>query len=286
MKLHLLILTILYSCNLSAQGLPANPQTGLVSIQDSIELKNKTIQEVKDALSKWGNTLMDLDNLKTIFKLNNSKQVENIGINLPVGSVLTVEKGNNKFLINGSMGYGKAKEVRLFNAVSTNPANGVVKFSLSYTITAQKIIYEFTNLEFSNTGVYYGKFEDERPPKDNKGIMSLNKKMWQDVKAEHFDRIRTLSVNLKEYLSNLLPNNSNVSPVNYESYKKIKIGMTYDEVIKIFGDEGKELSNSSSQVNGKIVILQTVIWYDLDKAKTISVSLSDGKVTGKSQSNL
>ena len=51
-------------------------------------------------------------------------------------------------------------------------------------------------------------------------------------------------------------------------------------------DDGKELSNSSSQVNGKTVIQQTVIWNDIDKTKSITVTFNDGKVQPKSQTNL
>lgn len=282
-----IILLLLVKFSFS-QELPINPQTGIISIADSIDIKNKSQQEVKDLLSKWSYTLFDKSNIEKVFKLNNSKQVENIVFNLVMGYPHTIEKGSNQFLNNGTFTYTKAKEMKLFGGASVSPSNGVVKFSLSYSITSSKIIYEFTNLEFSNTGLYYGKFEDEKPPKDNKGIMSLNKKMWQDVKVEHLERVRTLSANLKQYLQNLLINNTSATPVNYDSYQKIKVGMTFNEVKIILGSEGKELSNSSSQVGGKTVIHQTIIWYESEsnKSKYITLTFLDEKVTSRSQTNL
>lgn len=76
-----------------SQELPTNPQTGLVFIKDSIEIKNKSLQEVKEALSKWSYALIDEGNINKIYKLDNSKQTESISINLPLWSALTQDKG-------------------------------------------------------------------------------------------------------------------------------------------------------------------------------------------------
>ena len=288
MKWKIIITLITFATNVLGQELPTNPQTGLVSISDSIQLKDKSLPEVKDALQKWGNSLMDGDNLKRVFKLNNSNQMEIVTVGLPVGSILTIENGKNKFLINGTLIYSKGKST----AFTSTYTQGGIKFNFSYTITTQKLIYEFSNLEYSPDFAHYGKSEDETPPKDNLNrslILKMGKKEWRNVREEYFNNLKVLCENLKEYVTNLLLSNLNStiqSPVNYESYKKIKIGMTYDEVINIFGDEGKELTNSSSQVNGITVIRQNIIWYDLDKSKNITISFTDGKVSSKSQSNL
>lgn len=288
MKFKILIALLCIAQSSFCQELPTNPKTGMISLNDSIEVIGKSQQEIKDLLSKWSYTLFDKSNIERVFKLSNSKQVENIVFNLVIGYPHTIEKGNDKFLNNGTFTYTKAKESKLFSGASVSPANGVVKFSLQYSISRSKIVYEITNIEFSNTGVYYGKFEDEKPPKDNKGIMSLNKKMWQDVKAEHFERIKILSSNLKEYLQNYNISNSPSGQVNYEAYQKIKNGMTLNEVKEILGSEGRELSNSSSQVDGKTVIQQTIVWYESEsnKSKFITITFSNEKVISKTQTNL
>ena len=46
------------------------------------------------------------------------------------------------------------------------------------------------------------------------------------------------------------------------------------------------MNNNSTQVNGKTVIQQTIIWDDLDKSKSITVTFSNEAVVSKSQTNL
>lgn len=274
-----------------AQDLPVNPQTGLISIKDSIDTKNKSLQEIKEVISKWGGTLMDLDNLKSIYKLNNSKQTETIAINLPVNTILTQDKGNNKFVTNGTLAYSKVKANGL-NAFAPTVTSGGIKFGFSYTITEKKLIYEFTNLEYSHDMLHYGKFEETKPPSDNYNkslFFKMSKKEWDAVKKEYFSNLKTLADNLKEYATNLIQSNPvaiNQSLINYESYKKITTGMSFEDVVKLLADEGKELSNTSTQVNGKTVTQQTIIWNDLDKTKSITITFTDGKVVSKSQTNL
>jgi hypothetical protein len=288
------LLLILIGFKGFAQELPTNPETGLVFIKDSIEIKNKSLQEVKDIMSKWAHTLMDVENLKRIYDLNNSRQTETIGLNFPLESFLTQDKGNNKFLTNGALTYSKLKTNGL-NAYAPTATGGSIKFSFSYTISSNKLIFEFTNLECSNGGAHYGKFEDVKPPQDDRrGYGSLlfshmGKKEWKDIRAEYFDRLKILADNLKEYATTVLKSNQlsvKQSPINYESYKQIKTGMAYDEVVKLLVDEGKELSNTSTQLNGKAVTQQTIVWNDLDKTKSITITFADGKVLSKAQTNL
>lgn len=270
------------------QDLPTNPQTGLVFINDSIEIKDKSLQEIKDVLSKWAYTLIDAENLNKVYKLDNSKQIEKVSINLPLWSVLTQDKGGNKFVTNGTVTYSKTKTKGLVPTATF----GAVKFDFSYTITSQKLIYEFTNLQYSHDMVSYGKYEAEKPPSDsyNKSLLfKMSKKEWNTVKGEYYNNLKILSGNLKEFATNLLQNNqvsTNQSPINYESYKKITTGMAYNDVVKLLGSEGKELNNSSSQVNGKTVTQQTIIWNDFDRSKSITIIFSNEKMISKSQSNL
>lgn len=140
--------------------------------------------------------------------------------------------------------------------------------------------------------VHYGKFEGEKPPSDNYNnslLFKMSKKEWAEVKAEYYNNLKTLVANLKEYAENLLVKNQDIidkSPINYESYKKIATGMSYEDVVKLLVVDGKELSNGTTQVNGKVIIQQTIVWNDLDKSKSITISFTDGKVTSKSQTNL
>lgn len=291
MKLKICILAILITHSVFGQELPINPTTGLVFIKDSIEIKNKSLQEVKDVMSKWSYTLIDIENLKKVFKLDNKKQTENIYVSLPLYSVLNQEKGNNRFQTNGTLNYSKSKTTGL-NATAPLVVSGGMKFNFIYTITAKKLIFEFTSLEYSHDGVHFGKFEDSKPPADNLNrslVFKMGKKEWSAVRAEYFEYLKTLNVNLKECTTNLLKENQtteNQSLINYESYKKINTDMNYEEVAKLLGDDGKELNNSSSQVNGKTVTQQTIVWQDLDRAKSITVTFNNGKVQSKSQTNL
>lgn len=291
MKWKVLITLFFVTNAVIGQGLSVNPASGLVSIIDSVELKSKSLQEVKELMTKWAYTLIDEENLKKIYKLNNSKQTEKVAINLPLWSVLTKDMGGNRFLTSGTLTYSRTKTNGL-NAFAPTVTFGGIKFNLVYNVTPQKLIYEFTNLEYSHDMIHYGKFEDDKPPQDNYNksiLLSTSKKEWKNVRMEYFGNLKILADNLKEYTAKLLQGNSkpdNLSPINYNSYQAIKLNMTYNEVKAILGGDGKELSNSSSQVNGKTITLLTIVWYDLDRSKSINISFSDGKVNGKSQTNL
>lgn len=288
MKRMIVLFLFLIGLKTYSQELPTNAQTGLIFIKDSVETNGRSLQEIKDVLSKWAYTLIDEGNLNKIYKLENSKQTEKIAVNLPLWSVLTQDRGGNKFVTNGTLTYNKTKTKGLAPTVTF----GAVKFDFSYTITTKFIIYEFTNLEYSHDMAHYGKFEGEKPPSDNYNgslLFKMSKKEWAAVKAEYFDNLKILALNFKEYSGNLLKSNQAVSgksPINYDSYKKITAGMSYDDVVKLLADEGKELNNASTQVNGKAIIQQTIVWNDLDKTKSITITFNDGKVVSKSQTNL
>lgn len=285
MRYALLALLSIVTTFSNGQDLSTNPQTGLVWVHDSIDVNNSSLQEIKDHLTKWGHTLIDVDNLKTIYKLNNSKQTEIVAVNLPVGTVLTREIGGHRFSTNGTLSYSKVKTVALTPVVSS----GGVKFNLIYTIRANKLVYEFTNMEYSHDMAHYGKFEDEKPPKDSYNsslLFKMGKSEWLKVRQEYYANVQILANNLKDYLNNLIGSKSDQSRISYATYQKIKTDMSFVEIQQLLGIDGKELSSGAVQINGKSVHQQTVVWYDLDNTKSITVSFLDGKVVSKSQTKL
>lgn len=285
MRYALLALLAFFTAISNGQDLSTNPQTGLVWIHDSVEVSSSRLQELKDHLTKWGHTLLDVDNLKTIYKLSNSKQTEIVAVNLPIGTVLTREMGGNRFSTNGTLSYSKVKNVALTPIVSS----GGVKFNLIYTIRANKLIYEFTNMEYSHDMAHYGKFEDEKPPKDSYNtslLFKMGKNEWLKVRQEYYANVQILANNLKDYINNLIGSKSAQSRISYATYQKIKTDMSFNEIRNLLGDDGKELNSGAVQANGKSVLQQTVVWYDLDNTKSITVSFLDGKVVSKSQTKL
>jgi hypothetical protein len=285
MRYALLALLSLITTFSNGQDLTTNTQTGLVWIHDSVEVGSNSLQEIKDQLTKWGHTLLNVDNLKTIYKLNNSKQTEIIAINLPVGSVLTRELGGNSFSTNGTLTYSKVKTVALTPIVSS----GGIKFNLNYTIRANKLVYEFTNMEYSHDMVHYGRYEDEKPPKDSYNsslLFKMGKSEWLKVRQEYYANVQILANNLKQYLSNLIGRNTAQSRISYTTYQAVKTDMSFNEIRQLLGGDGKELNSSTVQINGKSAIQQTIAWYDLDNTKSITITFSDGKVVSKSQTNL
>jgi hypothetical protein len=207
MKQTLLTLCIVLFCaQVFCQDLPINPSTGLVSIIDSIDLKGKSVEQVKEAITNWGHTLLDIDNLKQVYKLDDSKQTENIYINLPIGTILTQDRGKNTFYTNGALSYTKTKTNGI-NAYAPSASFGGVKFSLIYRVTPSRVIFEFTGLEYSHDGVHYGRFESDKAPQNGYGasvFFGTSKKEWNHLKLEYFGNLKVLAEYLKQYISPLL----------------------------------------------------------------------------------
>ena len=70
--------------------------------------------------------------------------------------------------------------------------------------------------------------------------------------------------------------------VTLEQYNQVQDGMTYDEVVSIFG--GKETSSSESEVAG--IKSQIMTWNGNGTFSVVSIGFTDGKVSSKSQTGL
>lgn len=70
--------------------------------------------------------------------------------------------------------------------------------------------------------------------------------------------------------------------VTLEQYNQIKDGMTYDEVVAIFG--GKETSSSESEIAG--IKSQIMTWNGNGTFSVATIGFTDGKVSSKSQTGL
>lgn len=293
MKLKALILSLLAAIGLNGQDLPVNRSTRLVSITDTIQLNSISVKDFKAILGKWQNYLNQKANLENIFSLKSKDE----SVSLSFGGFLfhsSAETQKNIYTNSGSLTYFGYKRDPVFKeAASRNATNGKVTFTFTYSIKDGEFIYEFTNFEYGGYGTS-GKFEDDKPVKPfASGVLAQNKKRWAAIKIEYFDRFKTISAHLKNYVIEYLTSmkadsisTSSKSLINYESYKQITPGMTLDEVRKILGDDGKEVSSSTTQVNNKSVLLQTIIWGEKSQSKSILISFTDNKVSSKSQTNL
>lgn len=70
--------------------------------------------------------------------------------------------------------------------------------------------------------------------------------------------------------------------VTLAQYNQIKDGMTYKEVVEIFG--GKETSSSESEIAG--IKSQIMTWNGNGTFSLVTIGFTDGKVSSKSQTGL
>lgn len=70
--------------------------------------------------------------------------------------------------------------------------------------------------------------------------------------------------------------------VTLEQYNQIKDGMTYDEVLEIFG--GKETTSSESEIAGIKSEIKT--WNGNGTFSVVTIGFTDGEVSSKSQTGL
>ena len=69
--------------------------------------------------------------------------------------------------------------------------------------------------------------------------------------------------------------------VTYENFSKIEIGMTYEQVVEIFGEEGK-VYLETSDLDSETKLYE---WYDSSHGEC-RIWFEDNKVTSKTQVNL
>ena len=70
--------------------------------------------------------------------------------------------------------------------------------------------------------------------------------------------------------------------VTLQQYNQVQDGMTYDEVVSIFG--GKENSSSESEIAG--IKSEVKTWNGNGTFSVVSIGFTDGKVSSKSQTGL
>ena len=206
------------------------------------------------------------------------------------------------------MYYSNIKTNRLLGTEKANTSNGLVSFKMRYTIDKNGIIYELTNFVYSpnsgggvgGTANYKGNPFEQESLKIN-GVYGIipaitkNKKVWAEIKSDWYKKMEILSSHFQSYVINYYatinqssPNSFTNSHISYDVYKKIQSGMSYEGVIKLLGDEGKELSNNIIKKENKEVSEQIIVWYvsEDSRDKYIKLTLINKVVTSKSQANL
>ncbi len=73
--------------------------------------------------------------------------------------------------------------------------------------------------------------------------------------------------------------------VNYENFEKIKTGMSYNQVVEIFGKEGKIMSETDIGM-GEEYKTTIYCWYDYTGIANCNVTIQGGKVVAKAQAGL
>lgn len=75
-----------------------------------------------------------------------------------------------------------------------------------------------------------------------------------------------------------------------EEYNQITTGMTYDEVVEIFGGEAYSYSTSSSVISGVTYVYKSYTWlgaYDKnDSYRSATITFTNGRVSYKGAYNL
>ena len=73
--------------------------------------------------------------------------------------------------------------------------------------------------------------------------------------------------------------------VNYENFEKIENGMTYQQVVELFGCEGKIMSETDIGL-GEEYKTTLYYWYDDTGVSNCNVTIQGGKVVAKAQIGL
>ena len=96
-----------------------------------------------------------------------------------------------------------------------------------------------------------------------------------------------LRLSLVLVISGFLFSACNSQTVTYSEYQDVKNGMTYEEVVEIVGEEGKEMSNIDAQGvgNAQGISAKGYKWQNSDGSNMI-VSFVNGEVATKAQAML
>ena len=78
---------------------------------------------------------------------------------------------------------------------------------------------------------------------------------------------------------------NNEGRVNYENFEKIENEMTYEQVVKIFGEDGKVLSQTDVGLGEEYSSIM-YYWYDETGIANCNVMFQGGKVIAKAQVGL
>lgn len=272
------------------QEIPRNAKTDMVSIMDSISMPLENAKDVKEVINEWEKYLSVPDNLKELYK---SKDQYEYYFLYRMGLSNAIDKNTSN--TSWKMTYSNVKVGRLTGGITeTSKSNGTVSFKIKYIISKKGVNIEFTDFEYDGT-----RFEEEAyKPTGVYGVLpalSKNKSLWREIKMDYLVKIRKLSDHFKNYTENYFAkvNSSSAddfsnSKISYDTYKKIQSGMNYETVIKLLGDEGRELSYNLIKKDSREVSEQIIVWYSSDDSrdKYIKLTFIDRVVTSKSQANL
>lgn len=103
---------------------------------------------------------------------------------------------------------------------------------------------------------------------------------WEDGSEQQLSsgRTDTQSIESSEVSTNTK------GKVTYENFEKIETGMTYEQVVEIFGKEGKVLSDVDIGMEEYSTTMY--YWYDDTGIANCNVTIQGGKVVAKAQVGL
>lgn len=280
-----LFFLLLISSSLAAQD-QIHDSNGKIQIIDSVPLNGQPSGELFKMLSNWAKGLAEKDSAQSIVMRSGKKLAGEIALNLPLGTN-TSDIGNYVYKTPGILTYTRARVKG--SSLGTSPSFGGIRYAFNFFIQPDYLFFEFTDLEFSKNMVHFTRLEERDPPLEDgrTTITALAQKNWTIIRNDYTDFLKALSLQLKKHATTELEEIlAATSPVNYENYKKISIGMSYAEVSALLADEGRELSNSQSKSNGKAVIVQSILWKAPRGDKTITINFENNKAMAKAQTGL
>ncbi len=279
-----LILLLLLSSGALAQQDEIRSQPGPLTIEDTIALQGQQLPHLAPVFQHWINAVSLRDSAKSIITAAGKKIFGDIALQL---EPLKPNADSTQYQAHGIMTYTKGT-AKGFNSLNTSPSFGGIRFLLLINSDGQALSYQFSNIAFSRNMVHFTPLEQEEAPEAGKStVFSNQQKNWEQIRAVYTGFLQALNAHIKPFAhKSFSALQEEHSLITYDTYKKIIIGMSYADVTALLQDEGRELSNSQQKVNGKTLSLQSVIWKSPKGDKHITVQFENGKVSGKSQSDL